>query len=285
LSTGTYDDSLEEQRENHRGDGHGSYFERIDTHRYKSTPHAGGAWDVDEMHFSPLGGLLVHAIDRHLAERPGRPGAADLAIARVSFDILGRLALDECEIHVETVRPGRTIELLEAVAVIAGRPVVRARAWLLASADTTAVAGGTAAPLTPPEQVEPWDMASLWPGGYIASIDVRPLEPPRAGRTTAWISTPLELVAGEPSSPLASYVALVDTANGIAVRESPTEWMFPNVDLTLHLHRQPRGRWTGLDTTVTFGPAGHGITSTVLHDVDGPVGHAQQILTVRPQQG
>lgn len=79
----------------------------------------------------------------------------------------------------------------------------------------------------------------------------------------------------------------MDTANGIAVRQPPTEWMFPDVDLTvhLHLHRQPRGAWTGLDTTVTFGPSGQGLTSTVLHDVHGPVGRAQQILTVRPQPG
>ena len=61
--------------------------------------------------------------------------------------------------------------------------------------------------------------------------------------------------------------------------------MFPNVDLTIHLHRQPAGRWVGLDTTVVFGPTGQGITSTVLHDLAGPVGHAQQMLTVRPQPG
>ncbi|MFM9370549.1 thioesterase family protein [Streptomyces sp. Da 82-17] len=258
----------------------GSYFEPIDEHRYKPTAHASGAWDVDEQHFSPLGGLLVHAVDRHLAERE-RPDDG-LVISRIGFDILGRLALDEVEVRVESLRPGRTIELLEAVALIAGRPVVRARVWRLAASDTAAVEGGAAGPLTPPEQVAPWEMKSVWPGGYIASIDVRPLAPPQPGRTTAWISTPLDLVAGQPSSALASYVALVDTANGIAVRRSPTEWMFPNVDLTLHLHRQPVGRWTGLDTTVTFGPTGQGVTSTVLHDVKGAIGHAQQILTVRP---
>ncbi|MFJ9711008.1 hypothetical protein [Streptomyces sp. NPDC101234] len=111
-------------------------------------------------------------------------------------------------------------------------------------------------------------------------------DPP--GRTTPsgpWVSTPLELVAGGAAGPLASYVALVDTANGIAVRQPPTAWMFPNVDLTIHLHRQPRGAWTGLDTKVTFGPTGQGLTSTVLHDVEGPVGHASQILTVRPLPG
>ncbi|MFE6163601.1 thioesterase family protein [Streptomyces sp. NPDC056486] len=256
----------------------GSYYEPIDEHRYKPTPHAGGAWDTDEQHFSPLGGLIVHAIDRHLATRPD----SGLVLARISFDILGRLALDECEIRVETVRPGRTIELVEAVVLMADRPVVRARAWLLASGDTSAVAGGGADKLTSPEALTPWHMASVWPGGYIASLDVRPLAPPQPGRTTAWISTGLDLVEGQSASPLASYIALVDTANGIAVRQQPTAWMFPNVDLTVHLHRQPEGPWTGLDTTVTFGPTGQGITSTVLHDVNGPVGHAQQILTVRP---
>ncbi|WP_309317085.1 thioesterase family protein [Streptomyces salinarius] len=257
-----------------------SYYERIDEHRYKPTPHAGGAWSSDEQHFSPLGGLIVHAVDRHLADRPG---AAGMSLSRISFDILGRPALDECEIRVETVRPGRTIELVEATVLIGDRSVARARAWLLADGDTSAVAGGGADRLTAPDTLPRWPMETRWPGGYIASLDVRPLAPPSPGRTTAWISTGLDLVAGESASPLASYVALVDTANGIAVRQSPREWMFPNVDLTRHLHRAPRGRWTGLDTTVVFGPTGQGVTSTVLHDVDGPVGHAQQLLTVRPQ--
>jgi acyl-CoA thioesterase len=255
-----------------------SYYEPMDEHRYKPTAHAGGAWSTDEQHFSPLGGLVVHALDRHRAAE----GDDGLVLSRISYDILGRLALDECEIEVETVRPGRTIELLEAVVRIAGRPVVRARAWFLARLDTSAVAGGPDDRLTPPEALAPWPLSGLWPGGYIASLDVRPVSPPRPGRTTAWVSTPLDLVAGTRVSPLASYLALVDTANGIAVRQPPTEWMFPNVDLTVHLHRPPRGDWTGLDTTVTFGPSGQGLTSTVLHDVDGPVGHAQQILTVRP---
>jgi hypothetical protein len=76
-------------------------------------------------------------------------------------------------------------------------------------------------------------------------------------------------------------VGLVDTANGTGVRRSPREWMFPNVDLTLHLHRQPVGPWLGLDTSVVFGPTGQGVTSSVLHDVHGPVGRAEQVLTVR----
>ncbi|QHC22793.1 thioesterase family protein [Streptomyces sp. GS7] len=255
-----------------------SYYERTGEHRYKPTAHVGGVWNADEQHFGPVAGLIVHAIDRHLAQRPGN----SLTPARISFDILGRIALDECEVRIATIRPGRTIELLEAVLLIDDRPVVRARAWLLASLDTSAVADSPHERLPAPETLEPWTMNDVWSGGYVSSIDVRRTAPSRKGRATVWISTPLDLVAGEASSALASYIALVDTANGIAVQQDPTEWMFPNLDLTIHLHRQPAGPWTGLDTTVTFGPSGQGLTSSVLHDINGPVGHAGQILTVRP---
>jgi hypothetical protein len=57
---------------------------------------------------------------------------------------------------------------------------------------------------------------------------------------------------------------------------------FPNLDLTLHLLRPPVGEWIGFDTTVSFGATGLGLTSTVLHDLDGPIGTVAQTLTVRP---
>lgn len=260
----------------------GSYFERIDAHRYRPTQHASSAWEPDELHFSPLGGLIVHAIEQH-AQHAAENASAVMLLGRISFDILGRLADDVCEVRVETIRPGRTIELVEAALAIRGRVAVRARAWLLGTIDTGAIAGGDGASLAAPDTLAPWPMTSVWPGGYIASLDVRPVAPPLPGRTAAWLSTEVELVAGDTVNPLASYVALVDTANGIAAREDPDRWIFPNVDLTIHLHRQPMGGWVGLDVGVAFGPTGQGVTSTVLHDLTGPVGHAQQILTVRPR--
>lgn len=255
-----------------------AYFRRLDENRYRPTVHTGGAWDPDELHFSPLGGLLVHAIELHHAT------GADprMVLGRVSFDILGRLATDVCEVRVATIRPGRTIELVEATLLIGDRPVVRARAWLFAEFDTAAIAGDAALALPAPDSVPRGTLGTDWPGGFVASLRVLPIARPEPGRATAWIATEIDLVAGESASGLASYVALVDTANGVAVREDPRRWLFPNVDLTIHLHRQPSGPWVGLDTTVTFGPAGQGVTSTVLHDTAGPVGLANQILTVRP---
>jgi hypothetical protein len=255
-----------------------SYFERAGTGRFRPTAATGGAWAVDEQHIAPMTGLIVHAVEELAAAR----GADGLVVARVSMDILGVLKLEEFQIQVETVRPGRTIELLEAVVIARGRAAVRARVWRMAQLDTAVVAGGAAPALPAPETVASWAMSDAWPGEFISTLDVRAIGPVRPGHTTAWISTRTDLLAGEPVSDLARFLALVDTANGIAMRESPKEWLFPNLDLTIHLHRQPRGRWVGLDTTVVFGAQGHGLTSTTLHDTDGPVGRAEQILTVRP---
>jgi hypothetical protein len=201
----------------------------------------------------------------------------------VSFDILGFLGTGDCEIHVETVRPGRTIELVEATAVIGDRSVARARAWYLAAYDTTAVEGGAPDPLPSPENLEPGSMMTdRWTGGFVGSLDVRVVSAPHPGRATVWLSSEHPVVDDAPVSDHASFISLIDTANGVAVRRLPTEWAFPNVDLTIHLYRQPTGPWVGLDTSVTFGPTGQGVTSTVLHDEQGAVGFAHQMLTVRP---
>lgn len=254
------------------------YFERVDADRYRPTAEAGGAWKDGEIHFSPLGGLIVHAIDQH---RASRGDAGGLVLARVGFDILGFLAADVCEVRVETIRPGRTIELIQATVIIHGRPAVLARAWYTMASDTRAVAGGEPPALSVPGPEHRRPIMDTWPGGYVASLEVRAAEAPRPGRATAWLRTDRPLVGGEEVSRDATFIALVDTANGIGVRQSPNEWMFPNVDLTIHLFRQPAGEWVGLDTTVTFGPAGQGLTSSVLHDESGPVGRAEQALTVR----
>ncbi len=256
-----------------------SYYERVGEHRFRPGAAAGGAWAPDEQHIAPLTGLIVHEIERVAA---GRGGGA-LVTSRISVDILGRLPMEEFEVRVETLRPGRTIELLEAVVTAGGRPTVRARVWRLAGYDSGAVAGGEAGPLPGPETLPTTAPPPIWRSDFLDTLDIRYAGEPAPGRGAAWITSPLSLVAGEPASAVAEFVKVVDPANGIMVRASPAEWMFPNVDLTIHLHRTPAGPWTGLDVDVVLGPSGHGVTSTVLHDLHGPVGRAEQMLTVRPR--
>lgn len=255
-----------------------SYYRPLGGARYRPTEHTEGAWQPGEQHMAPVSGIIVHAIEEFLT-RQGR--AEPLQVSRVTFEILGLIPRTDFEVRVEVLRPGRTIELVEATLVIDERAIVRARAWCLSVQDTTAVAGGEPAPLPPPEDLTPWSATELWDGGYIASVEIRPVPGAVPGRAQAWLRTGVDLVADARASDLARFLGLVDTANGVATRVPPTAWMFPNVDLSVHLHRQPRGEWVGLDTTVVFGAAGVGLTTSVLHDAYGAVGRAEQILTVR----
>ena len=252
------------------------YFVRTGEGRFTATPHVGGAWFVDEQHIAPLLGLLTHLVE---VDRDARRGDG-LVIARASFDILGRVSLDEVSTTVRTVRPGRSVELIEAVASQGGRAVVILRAWLMASGHTEDLAASPLGPVPPPDAVPAWDPTSVWPGGFIASIEVRrqQFEP---GRAVFWARTPLPLIVNEPTSRVAAAVGLLDTANGMTVRADPMTVAFPNVDLTLHLFTEPRGEWIGFDTSVTFGAGGVGVTSSIIHDIRGPVGVMAQSLTIR----
>lgn len=254
-----------------------AYWHRTSPHTFSPTEHVGGAWDRATQHIAPALGVLAHEVERDLAERRG----ADLVVSRLSYDILGTVPIEPVEVTVEVLRPGRTIELVQATASYDGRAVVILRAWLVEAYATASLAGSDLPAVPGPDEVQPWDMSGLWPGGFIASVEVRRKDF-GPGRSTCWVRTPHPLVADEPVGRLAAVAGLLDITNGIAVRADPTRVSFPNLDLTAHLLRPPADGWLGLDTTVSFGPGGVGVTSSVLHDEDGVLGTSAQTLTVRP---
>ncbi|MDY6054636.1 thioesterase family protein [Micrococcus sp.] len=256
--------------------------EGVRTSRMRSTVHAQGAWRAEEMHMAAVSGLLLHEVLAHET-------TAGLRVARLSYDILGTLWGGELEVRTRTLRPGRTIELVESVLRTRGRDVLTLRAWLLGPTDTAAVAVLPDEPLAPRPQTVEGNAMSVWPGGYIASLTGAAVEGHAPGHGRVWLSTDVEMVAGEPTPDVVRLIGLADTANGIApaLPARPGGWFFPNVDLQIHLVREPAGRWLGLAGKVSVGPDGVGLTSTVLHDDDGPFAHAEQTLTVRhwPEEG
>lgn len=256
-----------------------AFFIRRDENTYEPTEHCGGAWSDGDYHFAPLGGLIVHELERDRIRR----GRTDMQLSRVSIDILGRLPFDAATIEVEILRPGRTIELVRATATIGGRQVIEARAWYLIESDTGGASGLESEPLPAPEECQPREVTEVWGGGYIAQVQARQVGMARPGRSTSWLTSPNNLVEGEEPIAVAEFFARIDTANGLAVRHSPEEWAFPNVDLTVHFYRVPSAPWTGLDVSVDWGTSGVGVTSAVLHDELGPVGRAEQSLTLREQ--
>lgn len=256
-----------------------AYFERIDSTRFQATEHVSGAWNEQEQHIAPALGLMAHVMELDRDERR----SDQLRISGLHYDILGPVPVGEVEVTCRVLRPGRTIELVEAELSYQGRAIVLLRGWLLAEFSSDHVQGSDFPQLPDPESFEPWEASSLWPGGMIRSIQGTRREI-ADGRAQAWIRTDHALVADEPVSDVARFIGLFDLSNGLAVRADPSDVLFPNVELTAQLFRDPSGQWVGYDTTVSFGPDGRGLTHTIIHDEDGPVGAVTQGLTVRPQR-
>lgn len=254
-----------------------AYFDRLGPGTYRPTGHVSGAWDESTQHIGPALGLLAHAVEVDCASRREDP----MVISRLSYELLGVVPMDAVDIEVEVIRPGRTIELVEATYGHGDRTGTRLRAWLQQPRDTAGIAGDGFDPIPPPESMEPWDPTTVWPGGFLASAQVR-RDSAGPGRARYWVRTDVPLLADEEVSPLARAAGLIDIANGLAIRSDPEQVQYPNIDLTAHLVRQPQGEWVGFDTRVTFGPGGLGLTASVIHDEVGPLGTVSQSLTVRP---
>ncbi|WP_331284116.1 hypothetical protein [Streptomyces sp. H39-C1] len=132
-------------------------------------------------------------------------------------------------------------------------------------------------PVIPPAQPHPRP-----PFGYLRASERRFvrgdfLEP---GPVFVWSRTPLPLVAGIPATRLQHLFINTDIACGVSSVLDWNEFVFANVDLTLHLHRQPTGEWTGLDATTHISDHGTGTTHTQLWDEKGLIGSAAQALYV-----
>lgn len=256
-----------------------SYFLRLSETTFRPTAHVSGAWKEDEQHVSPLFGLLAHIVETdHAARRPEAP----LVLARASYDILGVIPMAEFEVETRVVRPGRTIELVEATLSQNGRSALTLRAWMLQTGDTEALAGSPLPVMPARDTVDGPGFDEVWPGGAVRSVEMQ-RQRVEAGRAYCWLKPRVPILADERISARARLLGASDFANGIATRVPPEAALYPNVDLTASLFRDPVGEWIGLDTTVVFGADGTGLTETILNDEHGPVGTSSQTLTVRPR--
>lgn len=247
---------------------------------YLPTKHAQGAWNEHEQHMAPATGIIAH----ELALFSPKP---NLRIARLGLDILGLIPLKEFTITTQIIRPGKTIELVESVMSSGGRDCIVARAWRLLTQDTSPIAGLEDKALCKlPEQLDSWEGMKVWPGGFIESISVVADAKRRAGKGVVWLTTDLDMVEREATIDFVRIMGLVDTANGVVPRAgaamSDMQWAFPNTDLQIHMHRLPQGKWLGIEAVQQYGDDGIGLTSAVLHDIKGPFGRSEQILTLRP---
>lgn len=236
-----------------------------------------GPWSLSHQHGGPPSALMARAIERHVAE-----GETARRAARVTIEFLRPIAITRLSVATETLRQGRKVELVGATLRADGDVVARATAVLMRE--------------RPLELAEP-ERARLEPGPVDAPLFGFPFFPDCVsydrgfearwvrgtfgqGPAAVWFRMRYPLVAGETPSPLQRVLIAADSGNGISVVLNLARFTFINPDLTVYLHRYPRGEWVGLDAATTPEPDGIGLADTRLFDVEGSIGRSAQSLVI-----
>ena len=235
-----------------------------------------GPWDPNAQHAGPSSALLARAIE--LCEP--REG---MRVGRVTVEILAPVPIAPLTLSASVVRPGRSVEMLEASLRGPDGDVMRARALRLATADITADWEQDEPPLGPEDATALEFFATGERVGWHTAMEIifargKFLEP---GPATVWMRPRVALVEGEEFTPLQRVMVAADGGNGVS---APLDWsgfIFINTDLTVHLVRPPVGEWVCLDAVTHVD--GLGMSDSALYDERGRIGRAVQTLLVRPR--
>jgi hypothetical protein len=249
---------------------------------FEATALTIGPWDPGLQHAGPPAALLARAVERAGGIEGGQS-------VRLAYDILGPVPVGPVRIATSTVRAGRRIELLEAVLSGADdRPLMRLMAWRMRVRDEGAPASdaGPVPVATGPEESRP-ETAGFFTQevAYHRALDWRfasgTFNAP--GPAAAWTRSLCALVEGEPITPLEHLLVMTDAASGISTSLDWRAATFANVDLTVSLHRPPRGEWLGVDARTVHGGTGTAQAFAILFDAEGAIGRSAQALFVEPR--
>ncbi len=249
-----------------------------DGSRWQATGHTAGPWDPGSQHAGPPSALLGRALE-------GCERRDDTLVSRVTVELLGPVPVAELALRVRMVRPGRSVELVEAALSAGGRDVARASAWRVRRTDAETVPDRRDPP--PPLPAAPTDPSTgAFGGGYLAAVEWRVVRGDgfvSAGPGAAWTRLRHPLVPGEEPSPLQRVLAVADSGSGISAELDLASWHFINPELTVHLHREAVGEWICLDAATVISRGGVGLATSTLSDQSGTVAAGAQSLLVAPR--
>jgi hypothetical protein len=286
--------------------GHGFSAARVSasdgciTMAIQPTEQARGPWDPRALHGGAPAALFAAAFER------AEPGS-ELRIARLGFEFLRPIPLAPLQLSTRIVRPGRRVQELAgeltATDPRSGAPQLVCRASALrvqpissvvadaaiaaiaAAADGGADADARLLPAPETGKAVRFSLNDSQESSFAATaMEMRWLDDPRTpGPARVWMRLRHELLPGEQLTPLARLAATADFGNGIGATLPFERFLFINADLTIHLQREPRGEWIGIDARTLLHVGGTGLAESVLHDIHGPVGRAFQTLVVEPR--
>jgi len=213
------------------------------------------------------------------------PGGEGFQVARITLEILKSVPIGPVRVEAEVVRPGRSVQMIEASLSNEGGELIKARAWRIRTSEIE-IPGEVVSTPPPPPGPEQGDKPGFFETGqsvgYHTAMEWRSvgggfLEP---GPATVWMRMGCQLVAGEEPTPLQRTLVAADVGNGISAVLDWRRYVFINVDLTVHLERMPEGQWVCVDAVTLPQPNGIGTAESVLSDERGRIGRAAQALLI-----
>jgi Thioesterase-like superfamily len=261
----------------------------IEQERFVPSAYACGPWDPRALHGGAAAALIVEELQR-LHPTPA------LRTGRLSFQFLRPVPAKPLTLTTEIVRPGRRVQELEAELRDDQTLVCRAKELRVQAIATDLPQRETAAEEAPmkleampgPQAGDAVRFALDDPDAlsFATAMDMRWITRPwKLGPGQVWMRLQVPLLDDRPASPLAMLAAVCDFGNGVSSELRFDQYLFINADLSIHLQREPKGEWAGIDAHTLLQPDGAGLAQSVAHDVEGPVGRAFQTLVVQPRQG
>lgn len=258
-----------------------AFFTPLGGDRYTSTEHTSGPWDPAYQHGGPPAALLARAIEHQPAPWP------EAVVLRMSVDILGPVPVAEVAVTSRVIRPGRSVELVEAELTAGGRAAVRAQAWRARTADLDlpelppAHDDPNIDPV-PPLPTEATELPAGWTGGYLHALEWRLAAGAwgERGPATMWGRMRYPLLPDEAPTGLQRTMVIADSGNGVSNVLPLGSWLFINPDLTVHFAAEPAGEWICIDARTRVQPRGFGLASSRLFDQTKLVARGAQSLYV-----
>ncbi|MBW2268328.1 MAG: thioesterase family protein [Deltaproteobacteria bacterium] len=239
------------------------------------TEFAGGPWSVGAQHGGPVAGLLARSVETCVP-----PG---MRVTRLAVDLLGEVPLEPLRAEVEVVRPGKRIALVRARLLDDAKVLAGATAQLLRTEPIAGIERWLAQDVPHPSRPEE-PRGAGWAGldipGFARAVDFSWHEETDSRRSIMWTRLRLPLVAGETTSPLVRLASLSDFASGAGNALDLRRFVSINPDLTLHIEREPRSDWIGIEGSTEVRADGTGQSLGSVYDLHGRIARAQASLYV-----
>ena len=249
-----------------------------DGERFIPTELTRGGWSETAQHGGPPCGLMAHVIET--AEAP-----VPMQVARITFDLLRPVPLTPLTVRCEVVRPGRRIQVVQAVMEAEGLEVARALALMIRNADVELPEPSLDwIQPPPPGDAHPLELQQ-WAAGqthlprfHLDAIEIRTFNDSfyRPGRGVSWFRLRYDVVAEHETTPLMQVATLADLSNGNSMMLDPRMFLYVNPDVTLYVHRLPNDEWLGMDSIAYQHASGIGVADSLIFDPSGPLGRVTQ---------